>query len=212
VFLTETLQWGRLEARAGLHGHEKLFLARASNMEGQKARAIGALDTGALADITDRAFLKRDWRTVSKLAWVRTSFHRCLDILSVPVIGSMKTSFATRVSGIQIAQRRWIHSPAVFCLNAPPSFGQSRQDYSGQTDLMRTRTRRNANRCHLVRVTAYHGVFGRHCALAAKPLSFGNVGNAVAILMYGQIAPVAVYDGVCVLAFGIITYSTSRIL
>ena len=56
-----------------------------------------------------------------------TSFQRCFEILSTPVIGSMKTSFATRVSGIHIAHRRCTHSPVTVCLKAPPSFGQRSQ-------------------------------------------------------------------------------------
>lgn len=54
-----------------------------------------------------------------------TNFHRCFDILSAPVTGSMKTSFATRVSGIQIAHSRCTHSPCTVCLKAPPSFGHN---------------------------------------------------------------------------------------
>lgn len=65
-----------------------------------------------------------------------TNFHRCLDIRSMPVMGSMKTSFATRVSGTQIAHRRCTHSPVVVCLNAPPSLGHNMHAYS--EDLRKT--------------------------------------------------------------------------
>jgi hypothetical protein len=70
-----------------------------------------------------------------------TSFQRCFEMRSTPVIGSMKTSFATRVSGIQIAQRRWTHSPWTVCLNAPPSFGQRKQDYADVGNLNDTEIR-----------------------------------------------------------------------
>ena len=58
----------------------------------------------------------------------RTSFQRCLCIFSTPVIGSMNTSFATRVSGTHIAQRRCTQSPVTVCLKAPASLGHNMQD------------------------------------------------------------------------------------
>lgn len=64
-------------------------------------------------------------KTFSCMSRKRTSFQRCLDILSIPVTGSINTSLATRVSGIHIAQSKWTHSPCTVCLKAPPSFGQS---------------------------------------------------------------------------------------
>jgi len=57
-----------------------------------------------------------------------TSFHRCFGILSASVIGSINVSFMTRVSGIQMAHKRWTQSPSTVCLNAPPSFGHKMHD------------------------------------------------------------------------------------
>ena len=64
-----------------------------------------------------------------------TSLQRCFEIFSTPVMGSMKTSFATAVSGTQIAQRRWTQSPETVCLNAPPSFGHKMQDCMPSAEL-----------------------------------------------------------------------------
>lgn len=66
-----------------------------------------------------------------------TSFQRPFDILSSPATGSMNTSLATRVSGIQIAHKRCTHTPSTVCLKAPPSLGQSAQDYPNSTRSFR---------------------------------------------------------------------------
>ena len=68
---------------------------------------LAALDAGPFSYITNRTFLGLEGERQYMIQETRqTSFQRCLDIRSTPVIGSMKTSFATRVSGIQIAQSR----------------------------------------------------------------------------------------------------------
>src|SRR5882762_5248452 len=67
-------------------------------------------------------------RFLVKIMMPPTSFQRCFETLSRPVIGSMNTSFATRVSGTQIAQSKWTHSPCMVCLNAPPSLGHRTHD------------------------------------------------------------------------------------
>ena len=63
-----------------------------------------------------------------ELIMQRTSFHLCFGILSASVIGSINVSFITRVSGIQIAHKRWTQSPSTVCLNAPPSLGHKIHD------------------------------------------------------------------------------------
>lgn len=130
-----------------------------------------------------------------------TSFHRCLEILSIPVIGSMNTSLTTRVSGTHMAHRRWTHSPRTVCLNAPPSLGQSIQDL-----MTREHSESRAGWFE-----TYDWSFGRYGALAAEPLAFGDVRNAVAILVYCEIAPVAEDDGVRVLSFRVVTNGARRV-
>lgn len=81
-------------------------------MKCDKARFIGTLNASTTFDGTNRTFLecildRRD----QILSMLQTNFHRCLGTLSIPVIGSMNTSFATLVSGTQIAQSKWTHSP-----------------------------------------------------------------------------------------------------
>jgi hypothetical protein len=115
-----------------LHGHQEFLLARARRVKRQKTRILSTLYASALADIANRAFLQQKGRLVKRRnvdRCERTSFQRCLDILSTPVIGSMNTSLATRVSGTQIAQSRCTQSPKTVCLKAPPSFGQRIHDY-----------------------------------------------------------------------------------
>ena len=108
MFLTETLQCWWFRARRRLHGHEQLLFTSACCMECKKTRRLTALDAGALPDIAYLAFLQRQslYAEIGVSMYPRTSFHRCLEILSMPVIGSIKTSFATLVSGTHIAQSR----------------------------------------------------------------------------------------------------------
>ena len=62
-------------------------------MKGEKTRRLAALDAGALPDIAYLAFLQRQSviADMGVSTYSRTNFHRCLEILSMPVIGSMKT-------------------------------------------------------------------------------------------------------------------------
>src|ERR1700722_1526753 len=108
-----------------LHRQQELLFPRARRVERQKARVLRTLNACTLTDFAYRTFLRRlselgmggqDWKR-------RTSFHRCLDIRSTPVIGSMNTSLATRVSGTHMAQSKCTQSPNTVCLKAPPSLG-----------------------------------------------------------------------------------------
>lgn len=141
---------------------------------------------------------------------MHTSLQRCLDILSMPVMGSMKTSFATRVSGTQIAQSRCTQSPCAVCLKAPPSLGHKMHDCD-HTIITHLFTRLEHG------YTSYHRILRRDGAFTAEPLTFWNIRNTIAIcsifktyyirgfntptLMDRKIAPVAEHNGVSVLAF-----------
>ncbi len=76
-------------------------------MISQETGVLAALNARAFSDITNRAFLevRHENQKIGNVS-AHTSFQRCFDMRSTPVIGSMNTSFATRVSGIQIAQSK----------------------------------------------------------------------------------------------------------
>lgn len=76
-------------------------------MKSQNTRRFGALNTGTFSYIANGTSLDAVGKFKSLLKeGILTSFHLCFDMLSTPEIGSMNTSFTTRVSGTQIAQRR----------------------------------------------------------------------------------------------------------
>jgi hypothetical protein len=57
-----------------------------------------------------------------------------------------------------------------------------------------------------------HWKFRGYCALAAEPLTFRNIRDAVTVLVNSKIAPVTKHNRVAVLSLSIVTYSTSRVL
>ena len=56
------------------------------------------------------------------------------------------------------------------------------------------------------------GAVGRHGTLAAEPLALGDVRDAVAVLVYGQVAPVAEDDSVRILTLAVVADGTERVL
>lgn len=101
-------------------------------MKSDKARFVATLDAGAHFLLADVAGLH--WGSVSDCRWGEggrgrelTSLHRDLGTNSIPSTGSIYAGFASLTSGIQIAQRRWLHLVVVVCLNAPSVFGQKIQ-------------------------------------------------------------------------------------
>jgi len=129
--ITKAHQRGGFGSLSALHGHQQFLLTSTGGMIRHKARRFCALNTRSFPDVTniaplDSRFLIRKCLCLNPVTL--TSFQRCFEILSAPVMGSMKTSLATRVSGIHIAHRRCTHSPCTVCLKAPPSFGQRKHD------------------------------------------------------------------------------------
>ncbi len=99
-------------------------------MEGGETRRLGTLYAGSVFNIAYRTPLEHISKGTSEYKGAGlTNFQRCFDIFSIPVIGSINTSFATLVSGVQIAHNRWTQSPDTVCLKAPPSFGHKIQLY-----------------------------------------------------------------------------------
>ena len=52
--------------------------------------------------------------------------------------------------------------------------------------------------------TTLHGATGRVQTPSAQPLTFGNIGNSVALLVNSQIAHVAEEDNVAIVTFGVL--------
>lgn len=102
-------------------------------MKSDKARFVATLDAGAHFLLADVAGLHRGVSVRLPLGRGRkgggelTSLHRDLGTSSIPSTGSIYAGFASLTSGIQIAQRRWLHLVVVVCLNAPSVFGQKIQ-------------------------------------------------------------------------------------
>ena len=130
MFFTITGEAGSVESVCGLHRHEELLLPSTCRMECKKARRLATLNTCAFSYVAHRAFLPKKLSAKSKILPIElhTSLHRCFGILSASVIGSMNVSFITRVSGIQIAHKRWTQSPSTVCLKAPASLGHKMHD------------------------------------------------------------------------------------
>ena len=76
-------------------------------MECREAGRLSALHTCAIFDFTNRTPLGNLSINVRGMWYeLLTSLQRCFEIFSTPVMGSMKTSFATLVSGIHMAHSR----------------------------------------------------------------------------------------------------------
>jgi hypothetical protein len=94
----------------------------------------------------------------------------------------------------------------VVCLNAPSIFGQKMQPYSGQQGVCMMRL----GKTH--RQLTNRGSTAHQLAPAAKPLPFRDEWHTIALLVYGQVAPVAEDNCIRVFAIAVVANVTLRIL